>query len=198
MIDTSAGAEEYVVLLDEAGHSSGSALKSQVHGRHTPLHLAFSCYLFDDDGRTLLTQRALTKQTWPGVWTNSCCGHPGPGEAISEAVRRRVREELGVRLSEVRLVLPAFRYRAEMEDGVVENEMCPVFVAALPDPGLLSPEPSEVEDTTWVDWHELRADVASGRRAISPWCREQLAAMPGDPWTASADPDQLPPAAMPA
>ena len=197
MSDISAGTEERVVLLDEAGHRTGTALKSQVHGLDTPLHLAFSCYLFDADGCTLLTQRALSKQTWPGVWTNSCCGHPGPGEAIADAVRRRVREELGVPLAEVRLVLPAFRYRAVMADGVVENEMCPVFVAALPDPAPLSPDPSEVEDWTWMDWHQLRTDVLAGRREISPWCREQLAAMPDDPWTAPADPGRLPSAATP-
>lgn len=187
--------QELVVLLDQAGRAVGTAPKAEVHGLDTPLHLAFSCYLFDDRGRTLLTQRALTKQTWPGVWTNSCCGHPGPGEPIADAVRRRVREELGVAPTVLRLVLPAFRYRAVMPDGVVEHEMCPVFVAELPDPGVLSPDPAEVGDMAWVDWHELREAVAAGRREISPWCREQLAAMPADPWTAPADPGLLPPAA---
>ena len=147
--------EELVVLLDEGGHATGTMPKATVHGTDTPLHLAFSCYLFDAAGRLLMTQRALSKPTWPGAWTNSVCGHPAPGEPMADAVRRRVLDEVGVRAEGVTLLLPAFRYRAVMPNGVVENEMCPVFVATTRD--ALAPDPAEVEDATWVDWAAFRA-----------------------------------------
>ncbi|PRC44323.1 hypothetical protein C6A85_000000100825, partial [Mycobacterium sp. ITM-2017-0098] len=111
--DDSVSQTEQVVLLDDSGRTVGAAAKVSVHNTDTPLHLGFSCYLFDDDGRVLLTRRALEKKTWPGVWTNSFCGHPGPGESVAAAVHRRGREELGARLVDVDCVLPEFRYRAQ-------------------------------------------------------------------------------------
>ncbi|MCB0911852.1 MAG: isopentenyl-diphosphate Delta-isomerase, partial [Propionibacteriaceae bacterium] len=103
---------DLVVLLDEHDRPCGAAPRAQVHTHDTPRHLAFSCYLFDDRGRVLLTRRALGKATWPGTWTNSCCGHPRPGEPAEDAVRRRVGEELRVAVEELELVLPDFGYRA--------------------------------------------------------------------------------------
>lgn len=186
---------ELVVLLDEQGHAIGTTPKAGVHHTDTPLHLAFSCYLFDDAGRLLLTRRALTKPTWPGAWTNSVCGHPGPAESLADAVRRRVRDEVGLRAAGVRLLLPAFRYRAVMPDGVVENEMCPVLVAVAE--GEPDPDPAEVDDLTWVDWAGFRRGVLDGTREVSPWCRDQVAQLPADPLAAaSASPDTLPPAAL--
>jgi isopentenyl-diphosphate delta-isomerase len=185
---------ERVVLLDEDGRAVGSAPKAEVHGPETPLHLAFSCYVFDADHRLLLTQRAWSKVTWPGVWTNSCCGHPAPGEPIPEAVRRRTHQELGLGLADLRLLLPRVRYRVEMTDGTVENEFCPVFVATATPP--VRPDPAEVAAHRWVAWADFRADVLSGRSDVSPWCALQVAALPAAPYDApAADPALLPPAA---
>lgn len=185
---------ELVVLLDEEGRAVGTTAKSGVHHVETPLHLAFSCYLFDDRGRLLLTRRALDKPTWPGAWTNSVCGHPGPGEAMADAVRRRVRDEVGVEAVGVTLLLPGFRYRAVMPNGIVENEMCPVYVATTSDPAV--PDPAEVAEVDWVDWDEFRSGVLEGTRPISPWCREQVEQLPADPLRAPAQSATgLPPAA---
>lgn len=188
--------DELVVLLDEDGSAIGTADKAGVHHGDTPLHLAFSCYLFDGAGRVLVTQRALHKRTFPGVWTNSCCGHPGPGEALADAVRRRVEQELGTTVADLRLVLPRFRYRAE-QDGVVENEMCPVFVGTAE--GDVRPDPDEVGATRWEPWEEFRRGVLDGTRPVSVWCREQVAQLPADPAAAPAAAEgELPPAARPA
>jgi isopentenyl-diphosphate delta-isomerase len=187
---------ELVVLLDEQGEAVGTADKKTVHHARTPLHLAFSCYVYDGQGRVLVTRRALGKPTWPGAWTNSVCGHPGPGEAITDAVRRRAVDELGIGLLDVRLALPTFRYRAVMPDGVTENEMCPVFVAATAD--AVRPDPAEVDSFEWVGWQVFRAAVLDGSREVSPWCVEQVRALAPDPRTGEPQPiDALPPAARP-
>jgi len=187
-------AEELVVLLDESGNAVGTHPKKDVHHRETPLHLAFSCYVFDASDRLLVTRRALHKPTWPGAWTNSVCGHPGPGEPMADAVRRRVGQEVGLELEAVRLALPAFRYRAVMDNGVVENEMCPVYVATTRDTP--RPDPEEVADVDWVDWATFRGDVLDGRREISPWCRDQVTQLAADPVSAPEQPaSALPPAA---
>jgi isopentenyl-diphosphate delta-isomerase len=164
--------EEHVVLLDESGRATGSAPKAGVHHQRTPLHLAFSCYVFDADGALLLTRRALHKPTWPGAWTNSVCGHPGPGEPLEEAVARRAREELGIGVADLQLALPEFRYEAVMDNGVRENEMCPVFVAATDD--RVRPAAEEVAAFEWAPWPALHDEVRSGRRRVSPWCAEQV------------------------
>ena len=184
---------ELVVLLDEAGRSLGTAPKAEVHHEATPLHLAFSCYVLDGDDRLLVTQRAISKRTFPGVWTNTVCGHPGPGEDLRDAVRRRAAQELGITLSDLRLLVPAFRYRAVATDGTVENEMCPVFVARTTDQ--VRPDPAEVEAHTWVGYREFRDSVLAGEREVSAWCAEQLALLPDDPFAAEPEPETTLPAA---
>lgn len=186
--------EDRVVLLDEWGLPSGTADRLTVHDDRTPLHLAFSCYVFDRADRLLITRRAPGK-TFAGVWTNSFCGHPRPGEALDEAIARRGREELGLDLTDIRLVMPDFRYRAEM-DGIVENEMCPVVTARATNAP--SPNPAEVDAIAWVDWDTFSAEVSDRTRPVSAWSREQIAGLqklgPRAAWW-PASPERLPPAA---
>jgi isopentenyl-diphosphate delta-isomerase len=165
-------AHRLVVLLDEDGRPCGTARKDEVHTLDTPLHLAFSCWVFDENGRTLLTRRSLAKLTWPGVWTNSFCGHPEPGEDLADTVHRRGWDELGARLADVRLVLPSFRYRAVSASGIVENEVCPVYTARLA--SALDPHPDEVADLRWTTLHDLRERTAGEPGPFSPWMLEQL------------------------
>lgn len=163
---------ERVVLLDEQGHAIGSAPKAAVHSRHTPLHLAFSCYLANADGYMLLTRRAPSKKTWPGVWTNSCCGHPAPGEPLTDAIHRRLREELGVRADRIEVILPRYRYRAVMVDGIVENEICPVVRALVT--GDITRNSHEVAEAHWVSWAAFTNLAQDCSHQVSPWCRDQV------------------------
>lgn len=163
---------ERVVLLAADGEEIGSALKSEVHGPDTPLHLAFSCYLRDERDRILVTRRSLEKLTWPGVWTNSFCGHPRPSEPVVDAVRRHARLELGAEIAELQLELPLFRYRAVDASGVVEHEVCPVYSARL-DSGL-RPSPGEVMDHVWVEPADLAEATRRTPWAFSPWLVMQV------------------------
>lgn len=165
--------EELVVLLDQGGTRIGTAAKATVHTAHTPLHLAFSCYLFDGEGRLLMTRRALSKKTWAGVWTNSFCGHPGEGESFEDAMARRAEQELGTRIDSIAPLLPDFAYRAVDASGIVENEICPVFTARIT--GDLAPNPDEVAEYAWVDPQGLKTAARATPFAFSPWLLEQIA-----------------------
>jgi isopentenyl-diphosphate delta-isomerase len=175
---------EQVVLLDEQGRGIGVTDKATVHHHDTPLHLAFSCYVFNSRGELLVTRRARAKRTWPGVVTNSCCGHPAPGESFTDAVVRRLADELGLPVTSVDLLLPRFRYRAEMPNGIVENELCPVFRAVTD--AAPAAAPSEVDEHGWMSWPLFVSLVVGEELAVSPWCREQVAqlvALGSDPLT---------------
>jgi isopentenyl-diphosphate delta-isomerase len=163
---------EQVVLAADDGSPVGVEDKASVHSSATPLHLAFSTHVYDSDGRILITRRALSKLTWPGVWTNSFCGHPAPGEDIEDAVRRRGEYELGLQLDRVELKVPDFRYRAVDASGVVENEICPVFTARAASP--LQPRADEVMEWQWTDPALITAAVAATPWAFSPWLTLQL------------------------
>jgi isopentenyl-diphosphate delta-isomerase len=158
---------DHVVLLDDDGREIGTAPKASVHGYDTALHLAFSCHVRNERGEVLVTRRALEKKTWPGVWTNSFCGHPKPSEPMVTAVHRRAAFELGLTIEHVELALPLFRYRAVDASGIVEHEICPVYTAyAREEP---NPNPDEVAEARWVDPHELAASLRATPWAFSPW-----------------------------
>lgn len=135
--------------------------------------LGFSCYVFSSDRQLLLTMRGHGKRTWPGVWTNSCGGRPGPGEPLPDAATRTLRDELGLLEVTPELVLSGFRYRAETGDGLAEDELCPVYRVVTDERP--RPNPAEVGDFEWVDWADFVYSVASRDISVSPWCREQTA-----------------------
>lgn len=166
-----------VILVDDDGREIGTADRMTIHTAETPLHRAFSSYLFNARGEVLITRRALSKKTWPGVWTNSCCGHPKPGESDEEAVRRRISEELGLRVGPVMPLLPDFRYRAQDASGIVENEVCPVYGAFVIDE-IPDVDPGEVAEWAWVPWDALVAAVSATPHVYSPWAALQVCQLP--------------------
>ena len=101
---------ELIVLVDEQNRELGTMPKADVHGATTPLHRAFSSFVFrSSDKHLLLQQRSAKKRTWPLIWSNSCCGHPGPGESNVDAARRRLKYELGLVPTVLEEVAP-YRY----------------------------------------------------------------------------------------
>lgn len=162
-----------VVLVDDRGRPIGRADRLSVHTTETPLHLAFSTYLFNSRGEVLLTRRALGKKTWPGVWTNSCCGHPRPRESVEDAARRRIREELGLTVGPLVPMLPDFRYRAVDASGIVEHEVCPVYAGFVTDVDPV-PDPAEVAEWAWVPWERFAAAIIATPHVYSPWAALQV------------------------
>jgi len=167
--------DELVVLVDDHNQMIGTCPKDIVHTGSTPLHRAFSVFLFDTEGEILLQQRSLSKKTWPLMWSNSCCGHPLPGEATEAAIRRRVALELGVKtIMNLTEVVPDFRYRAERE-GIVENEICPVWIGTISRE--INQNPGEVAATKWVDWQSFVQEIQAFPEHYSEWAGWEVAAL---------------------
>ena len=124
-----------------------------------------------DDDRLLVT-RAVRKRTWPGVWTNACCGHPQPCETLREAVSRHLADELGLTPTALVLGIGDFAYRAQMQDGTVEHEICPVVFARVS--GDVQADPLEVDDHQWLHWPTWSVAALDDPDSLSPWSVEQI------------------------
>lgn len=160
---------EELILVDERNRATGHAEKWAVHQRGL-LHRAFSIFLVDAAGRVLLQRRSRAKYHSGGLWANSCCGHPRPGERTAAAARRRLREELGAD-SPLNFGFRA-RYRTALPHGLTENEI--VYVYFGPAPAVLQPNPDEVAGTTWTDFDDLRRDVRQRPGRYAYWLRYYL------------------------
>ena len=161
---------EQVILVDEYNNQIGVADKETVHTTNSPLHRAFSLFLFNSKKQLLVTQRALEKKTFPGVWTNSVCGHVSPGEETIDAVKRRVSHELHIDVMDIKEVAP-YRYRFADKNGILENEICPIFIGITnKDP---KPKKSEIKAWKWVDWKEFVKTIQNHPGTYSPWSEEE-------------------------
>ena len=158
-----------LLLVDERNRAIGRAEKWAVHKRAL-LHRAFSIFLVYPDGRMLLQKRSRAKYHSAGLWANSCCGHPSPGERTVQAARRRLREELGAN-AVLRFGFRA-RYCTELPNGLTENEIVYVYFGAAP--VALALNSAEVAATALMSLPKLRADIARRPARYAYWLRYYL------------------------
>jgi isopentenyl-diphosphate delta-isomerase len=163
--DTPEESPVLVELVDDRGTRIGVREKVAAHQHPGHLHRAFSVFLFDQHNRLLLQRRALTKYHSPGVWSNSCCGHPYPGESPFVAAARRTVAELGVSPAELREAGTVRYSHPDAITGLVESEYNHLFVGLVRQS--LRPDPDEVSDTAFVTPDELRA--LQGSHPFSAW-----------------------------
>lgn len=157
-------AEEQLILVDQRNRAIGTAGKQATH-RQGLLHRAFSIFLVDDRGRILLQQRNRRKYHSGGLWANSCCGHPRPGELTLTAARRRLAEELGV---DAALSFGFFaRYHADLDHGMQENELVYVYFGRLT--GRPKPDPAEVAQIELLSVAETARRLARKPDAFAVW-----------------------------
>lgn len=159
-----------VVLVNEDDRPLGTADKLRAHAEGW-LHRAFSIFLFDPDGRLLLQKRTGEKYHSGGLWSNTCCSHPRPGESPIDGAQRRLPEELGFTAS----LTPAFQDRYDLSVGndLVEHEHNHVFVGTVDSPRV-RPHDDEVADWTWVHPSTLRDDIAARPHRYTTWFRHLL------------------------
>jgi isopentenyl-diphosphate delta-isomerase len=155
---------EQVILVDEFDNDLGSMEKLRAHELGL-LHRAFSVFLFDDNGNMLLQKRAFGKYHSPGLWTNTCCSHPRPGELTLDAAKRRLLEEMGI----VANIEPAFNfiYKSSLDQNLTEHELDYVFVGTYN--GIISPNSIEVCDYLYINIDELNHKLSTNEEQFTVW-----------------------------
>lgn len=171
--------DERVVLVTSADVAVGIADKATAHRRGL-LHRAFSVFVVNSSGEWLLQRRAFGKYHSAGLWSNTCCSHPRPGESVEAAAHRRLAEEMGFDCA----LRPAFAflYRAELDNGMIEHEYDHVFTGTWN--GQARPDPAEVGDWRWLDPSRIRAELARAPESFTYWFRsafEMLGFPEGNP-----------------
>jgi isopentenyl-diphosphate delta-isomerase len=159
-----------VVLVDEDDVAVGTAGKLDAHRRGLK-HRAISALIHNSAGELLLQRRSAAKYHSGGLWTNACCSHPLPGEGVADAARRRLQQEMGVTCP----LKPLFRfsYRAQVSDGMIEDEVVHVFGGTHDGP--VAPDRAEVDEWKWIRLHDLKADLGARPDRYTVWFRRYVA-----------------------
>lgn len=156
--------QEYVILVDENDNAVGTAEKIEAH-KNPKLHRAFSIFIFNSKGELLIQQRAVQKYHCPGMWANTCCSHPRPGESLEAAAHRRLQEEMGFDTKMEKYF--SFIYNTEFDNGLTEKEYDHVFV------GIWDGKPkiniNEVADYKWMSKDILEEDIKKNPGIYTTW-----------------------------
>ncbi|MEO8150270.1 MAG: isopentenyl-diphosphate Delta-isomerase [Bacteroidia bacterium] len=158
--------KEFLILVDEKDQQWGKLEKELVHQLGL-LHRAFSIFIFNSKGELLLQQRADSKYHSGGLWTNTCCSHPRFGEDLSDAVNRRLIEEMGMK-SKTEFAF-SFVYKANFENGLTEHEFDHVFFGVTDD--LPKPEKLEVKDWKYMNIKLLENDLEQNPHQYTAWLK---------------------------
>ena len=167
--------EERVILVDERDNARGTAEKLRAHSDGV-LHRAFSVLVFNHRGELLLQRRAARKYHSGGLWSNTCCGHPRPGEATVAAARRRLHEEMGFACELTGLF--GFRYRVELDGGMSEHEYDHVLIGRHDDDP--RPDPREVDAWLWKPLPTVAQDARERPDRYTYWFRILLERLPAE------------------
>lgn len=152
-----------LILTDIYDNEIGTMSKSEAH-RLGRLHRAFSVFIVDGD-KMLIQKRHRDKYHSGGLWANACCSHPRHGEALDEAVERRLREELGIRCETRELF--SFVYFTKYAEDLFEYEYDHVFLGSCS--GDFNFDRSEIEELQWVSLSELERRMAEKPQEFASW-----------------------------
>ncbi len=155
---------QYVVLVNQEDKEIGKMEKMEAHQKGL-LHRAFSVFVFNDQNELMIHQRALSKYHSAGLWTNTCCSHQKVGESSINAAHRRLIEEMGFDCKLEKAF--EFTYRAELENGLIENEYDHVFIGKYNQlPNINS---DEVNDWKWISIENLNLELQSNPNLYTEW-----------------------------
>jgi isopentenyl-diphosphate Delta-isomerase len=157
---------ENVILVDTNDTPVGQMEKLKAHLKGE-LHRALSVLIFNSEGEILLQQRAFSKYHTPGLWSNTCCSHPRPGEDSLEAATRRLGEEMGFTTPLIKSF--DFIYKAHFDNGLIEHEFDHVFFGTFDGEPVINPE--EANDSKWVKLNNLMEDMRSVPENYTVWFR---------------------------
>ena len=156
--------EEQVILVDEKDNPIGTMGKLEVHQKGL-LHRAFSVFIFNDNGQLLLQKRAAHKYHSAGLWTNTCCSHPSPGEETLIAANRRLKEEMGI--DTILIHKTSFIYKTPFDNGLTEHEFDHVFIGNYNENPVLNED--EAEDHKWISLNELKENIKKTPDIFTSW-----------------------------
>jgi isopentenyl-diphosphate delta-isomerase len=159
--------EPFVILVDENDNQTGVIGKIEAH-RRALLHRAVSVFIINPKGEWILQRRAFDKYHSNGLWTNTCCTHPGPGESNIESARRRLSEEMGIDCDLTEVF--CFTYREKLDNELTEHEFDHVFFGVSEKDPVINT--SEVEEWEAVRFEDLREDIYKNPEDYTYWFKE--------------------------